>query len=229
MNDDTRSWAHTVAATAGSAADKARAVVPETYDRAAQAATYVSESIRQYPVAGSAVGALLGYGLGFLLHRQWSSMDPARYSRGSDGRSWIGTASDMAHSAANRARSTAPETYDCAAQAASYVGGSIRQYPVAGSAVGALLGYGLGFLLHRQWSSMDPARYSRGGDGRSWTGTASEIAHSAADRARSTAPETYDRAAQVKDYVGGSITQHVLADAVIVALLGCALVFLAKR
>lgn len=146
-----------------------------------------------------------------------------------DTRSWAHTVAATAGSAADKARAVVPKTYDRAAQAATYVSESIRQYPVAGSAVGALLGYGLGFLLHRQWSSMDPARYSRGGDGRSWTGTASEIAHSAADRARSTAPETYDRAAQVKDYIGGSITQHVLADAVIVALLGCALVFLAKR
>jgi hypothetical protein len=131
-------------------------------------------------------------------------------------RSWVAS---TAGSAVDKVRDAAPETYDRAAQAANYVGESIRQYPVAGTVAGALVGYGLGFLLHHQWSSTDSARYIRGGDDRSRT--ASNTADSAEDRARSAARETYNRAARAKD----SATQYAL----VVALLSCALGFLAKR
>ncbi len=150
MSSGTRSWTDTVAAIAGSAAEKARATAPETYDRAAQAANYLGESIRQYPIAGSVGGALLGYGLGFLLHHQWSHLGSARHINDEDGRSWTDTASNKAHSAAEIARPQAAATYDRAAQAKDYVSGSMTQYALAGSAVVALIGYALGLVTRRQ-------------------------------------------------------------------------------
>jgi hypothetical protein len=139
MSDYNRSWTDTAADTARSAADRARSAAPEIYDRSAQAANYVSGSIREHPLSASAVLPLLGYALGFLLHHQWSDTGSARYSS----TSWTDAAANTAQSAADRARSAAPEIYDRSAQAINSRGGSIGLF---GLAAAALLGYALGLL-----------------------------------------------------------------------------------
>jgi ElaB/YqjD/DUF883 family membrane-anchored ribosome-binding protein len=145
-------------------------------------------------------------------------------------RSWTDTVTDTASSAADRARSAAPETYDRAEQTVNYAGESIRQHPIAASIAVAVLGYVLGFLLHHQGSDTDSARYSRGRDSRSWTDTATGTARSAADRMRSAAPETYSRAGQAANSVGESIRQYPMSVSVgIATLLGYGLSLLARR
>ena len=136
-------------------------------------------------------------------------------------KSWTDTAADTARSAADKARSYAPQTYDRSVQAANYVSGSIREHPLSASAVLPLLGYVLGFLLHHQSSASGSASYSS----RSWTEDAADTAPSAADRARSAAPEAYDRAAQAINSAGGSIG---LSGLVAAALLGYALGLVSK-
>jgi len=143
MSDDNRSWTDNTSGTAHSAA-------PETYDLAAQAANYVYESIRQHPVSGSAAGAVLGYVLGFLLHHRRADDDSSSYSHDRDIRRWTDAAADTALSAANRARSAAPATYNRAAQAKDSVDGSIREYALSGSVAAVLLGFGLGYLSRRR-------------------------------------------------------------------------------
>jgi ElaB/YqjD/DUF883 family membrane-anchored ribosome-binding protein len=148
LKDTAKSVADTAAETARSAADTARSYAPETYDRTAQAANYVSESIREHPWSASAVLPLLGYMLGFLLHHQWSDTGSTRYS----GRSWTDTAAstaqsaaDTVRSAADRSRSAAPETYDRLAQAVNSRGGRIGLVSVVAAVV---IGYALG-LAHK--------------------------------------------------------------------------------
>ena len=114
---------------------------------------------------------------------------------------WADTTADTARSAADRARTYAPKTYDGSVQAANYVSGSIREHPLSASAVLPLLGYVLGFLLHHQSSDAGAVRYNGG----NVTEAAADAAQAVADRARSAAPATYDRAAQTETAGGGSI------------------------
>jgi len=142
MSDDNNGWTGVTSGTSPSAA-------PETYDLAAQIANCVYQSIRQHPVSGSAAGVMLGYALGFLLHHQRSNDGSSSDSRDQDVRSWRDAAADTARSVAGTARSTAPATYDRAAQAKDSFDGSIRQYALSGSVAAALLGFGLGYLSRR--------------------------------------------------------------------------------
>jgi len=106
-----------------------------------QAASYVTDSVREHPVSASAVLPLLGYLLGFLVHHQSSDAGSTSYS----GRSLTEAAADTAQSVADRARSIAPETYDRTAQAGNAGGASIGLLGLV-AAIG--LGYALG-LVHK--------------------------------------------------------------------------------
>ena len=140
--------------------------------------------------------------------RNWTEA-PSRSWRDT-AKSWADTTADTARSAADRARSYAPKTYDGSVQAANYVSGSVRDHPLSASAVLPLLGYVLGFLLHHQSSDAGPARYSSG----SLTEAAADTAQLAADRARSAAPAAYDRTAQAVDTGGGGIGLFGLVAAI---------------
>ncbi len=80
----------------------------------------------------------------------------------SDNRSWSDTAADTGRSAADRARLSAPQTYDTGSNAPDYVSQSVQQYPLSGLVIAALLGYVIGFLLHHQSFGGGTSRNGRG-------------------------------------------------------------------
>lgn len=93
-------------------------------------------------------GALLGYGLAFLVHHQSTAPASVSHGRSRDERPWTAAAADAANMAAGRARSVASDAYDRAARAKEPTI-DIGHYVLSGSVAAALLGYVLGVWSRR--------------------------------------------------------------------------------
>ncbi len=152
-----------------------------------------------------------------------------------ESKSWTDTAVNTARSAADTARSAAPEMYDRSADAVDYemydrsadavdyASRSIQEYPLPASVAMALLGYAVGFLFHHQWFEDSPSRSGRWRNGRRWSNRDRDWTDAAANTARSAAPELYDRSADAVHYASRSIQEYPLSGSVAMALLGYAI------
>ena len=61
-------------------------MLTQAREQVSQAGHYLSRNVAQYPFEGLLLAGLIGYGIGFLLHRSWSS-EPQQKTSASEGHS----------------------------------------------------------------------------------------------------------------------------------------------
>jgi hypothetical protein len=65
---------------------KSAQMLTQAREQVSQAGHYLSRNVAQYPFEALLLAGLIGYGIGFLLHRSWSS-EPREKTSGPEGHS----------------------------------------------------------------------------------------------------------------------------------------------
>jgi ElaB/YqjD/DUF883 family membrane-anchored ribosome-binding protein len=116
----------------GSAAEQVRATAPGTYDAGAKAARYVGDTASEHPfLVGIAVIAFLGGVLSATMHR-----DNRRRDWRDQARDWR----DRGYETGERVRSATPDISKAAGDAGEYVSQTVRDNPISGLLIAAVVG-----------------------------------------------------------------------------------------
>jgi ElaB/YqjD/DUF883 family membrane-anchored ribosome-binding protein len=126
----------------GSAAEQVRAAAPGTYDAGVRAARYVGETASEHPfLVGIAVIAFLGGLLSATVNR-----DSRRRGWQEEARNWRDRGQEMS----DRVRSAAPDISKAADDAGEYLSQTVRENPISGLLVAAVVGGVLSYLIQRR-------------------------------------------------------------------------------
>ena len=126
----------------GSAAEQVRATAPGTYDAGARAARYVGETASEHPfLVGTAVIAFLGGLLSATVNRNSRRRDWQEQAR-----NWR----DRGYEMGERIGSAAPDVSKAGDDVGKYVTQSVRENPVSGLLIAAVVGGVLGYSLRNR-------------------------------------------------------------------------------
>ena len=123
----------------GSAAEQVRATAPGTYDAGANAARYIGETASEHPfLVGTAVIAFLAGLLSATVNRNNRRRDWQEQAR-----DWR----DRGYEMGERVRSAAPDASKAAGDAGEYVSQTVRENPISGLLIAAVVGGVLTYLF----------------------------------------------------------------------------------